>query len=61
MKVNITKRDGSIRTIPIAEDCLTFARAFLKKEGRSLTDLLLEERKKDANIEEARIRRKSEV
>ncbi|MFQ6114450.1 MAG: AbrB/MazE/SpoVT family DNA-binding domain-containing protein [bacterium] len=59
MKVNITETDGNIRIIPIPKDPLTFARGLLKKEGKSLTDILLEERKRDLDIEEVRIRRRT--
>ena len=57
MKVNITESNGNILIIPLPNDPIRFARGLLKKEGKSLTQILLEERKKELIQEEENIRK----
>ncbi|MCG8603720.1 AbrB/MazE/SpoVT family DNA-binding domain-containing protein [bacterium] len=56
MMVDVTDINGSIRLIPMPRDPIAAARGFLKNRSKkSLTDILLEERKKDREREEERI------
>ena len=56
MMVDVAEVNGSIKIMPMPKDPITAARGFLKeKSKKSLTDILLEERKKDLEREEAQI------
>ena len=48
MMVDVTEVNDSIRIIPVPKNSIAAARGFLKeKSKRSLTEILLEERKKE--------------
>jgi AbrB family looped-hinge helix DNA binding protein len=53
MMVNVSEANGSVRIMPMPKDPIAAARGFLKgKSAKSLTDILLEERKADREREE---------
>jgi AbrB family looped-hinge helix DNA binding protein len=56
MAVDVTEINGSLRIIPVPRDAIAAARGFLKTTSKkSLTDVLLEERRREREHEEAKI------
>jgi AbrB family looped-hinge helix DNA binding protein len=54
MTVKIVEVNGSLQIIPLPKDPIVAARGFLKRsKGRSLTEILLEERQQDLRKEES--------
>ncbi|RMD96068.1 MAG: AbrB/MazE/SpoVT family DNA-binding domain-containing protein [Calditrichaeota bacterium] len=58
MRVAFVEDNGNIRLVPVPKNPVKYARGMLKRYGEgSLTKLLLEERKKDKEREEAKVAR----
>ncbi len=61
MRVAISEMESGIQIMPIPDDPVTMGRGLLKKQaGKSLTDILLAERKRDLQKEEAKAQKKLE-